>query len=301
MADESCLSVLVVDDDDMVRTATAMALRSAGLSVIEAATCAAAFALADARRPDVVLLDVRLNGESGLDVLPMLAQAGLAMPVVLLTGQATLEEARLGGERGVCAVLEKPASAEAVVRTLRGAVATHGDPLNRLIRELADDTVAPQGVHGAVVRTAAAPGTDLIAFRQCARAIDRDRGGTAPEIGRVRAVLSDAGRMRRELPQSLLNVLAGLAASVTARGGVRGFQISVQERRDLHRLTGDHHLTWRRLARTQAGLRLVLTTREHVGQISLALGCPHENELARDLRALLGLGPRALREVLGAS
>jgi CheY-like chemotaxis protein len=295
MVDDARLTVLVVDDEEPVRSATCLSLRRAGCDVIEAATCRAAFAQVEALRPDVLLLDMHLHGELGLDLLPMLDQAGLVTPVVMLTGLATREQSRRAGELGVYKVLDKPATVTEIVDALGAAVEQHGRELSRVIRWLGTPACDGGAVHGAVVRASAAPGTDLIAFRQCARAIELCKGPTAPDVVRVRATLTEAGLIRRALPWPLLEVLVGLAAAATAAGGVRGFQMSPDDRRALHRLTGDDHVAWRRYARTQAGLRLVLTTTEHVGQIALVLGYPHENALARDLRKLLGLGPRALR------
>jgi PAS domain S-box-containing protein len=85
--------VLVIDDDAGVRSLLETALARQGFEVDTAADCESGMALAGARRPGLILLDIRLPGTDGFDVLRMLkaTQATADIPVIAMTGQADLK------------------------------------------------------------------------------------------------------------------------------------------------------------------------------------------------------------------
>ena len=102
--------VLVVDDDERNRKLAQDVLRRSGLRTIEAASGAAAVALAGARRPDVVLLDMRLPDMEGGDVARALRddERTAHIPVVAVTALRYPDGgARLLAE-GFSGYLEKP-------------------------------------------------------------------------------------------------------------------------------------------------------------------------------------------------
>jgi len=76
--------LLVVDDEEAARYGIRRALGSAGYEVVEAGSVAEAREAIEAERPDLVLLDVNLPGESGLDLLAELAARGVESPPVLM-------------------------------------------------------------------------------------------------------------------------------------------------------------------------------------------------------------------------
>jgi len=76
--------VLIVDDDDQVRRALARLLTRHELECRTAATGAAALEAVSSDPPDVVLLDVGLGHESGLDVLRELRTANPRRPAVVM-------------------------------------------------------------------------------------------------------------------------------------------------------------------------------------------------------------------------
>jgi len=80
--------VLVVDDDDGFRAFVADALRQAAFAVHEAGSGEAALAAARQVRPDLVVLDVRLPGLSGYEVLHELREElGEELPIVFVSGE----------------------------------------------------------------------------------------------------------------------------------------------------------------------------------------------------------------------
>lgn len=112
-----------------------------------AGNCEEAVAQADRLRPDIIVLDLDLDGRSALDVLPVLLSNSVSR-VLILTGEhqlKTLETALLRGARGV---LRKDAPAEhvliAIQRIHRGELFAEGDMTGRVLTELVDSKKAPR-------------------------------------------------------------------------------------------------------------------------------------------------------------
>ncbi len=80
--------IIVVDDEPAVRGFVGNSLREAHFEVIEAAGGLDALAKIRSSRPDLVLLDIRMPGMDGLDVLMRLRRspATKSLPVIFLTG-----------------------------------------------------------------------------------------------------------------------------------------------------------------------------------------------------------------------
>ncbi|MDX6806266.1 response regulator transcription factor [Terrihabitans rhizophilus] len=100
--------VCVIDDDPDVRGSIGSLLRSTGLDV-RLYDGPAAFL--DAGAPDVascLVLDIRLSGESGLDFQERLADHGIALPVVLITGHGDIPMTVRGMRAGAVDFLPKP-------------------------------------------------------------------------------------------------------------------------------------------------------------------------------------------------
>ena len=87
-------SVLVVDDQDLVRSGFCLILEAAGLDVLgEAGDGAEAVALARDLRPDVVLMDVRMPGMDGIEATRLIrAEAGDGPPRILILTTFDLDE-----------------------------------------------------------------------------------------------------------------------------------------------------------------------------------------------------------------
>jgi FixJ family two-component response regulator len=103
------LTLLIVDDDELDRMAVRRALRRARVDaeVDERATAEAAIEAVRAKQYDCILLDYRLPGATGVDVLTMLGNAGVRVPVVCLTGQGDEEVAVAAMKAGAADYLNK--------------------------------------------------------------------------------------------------------------------------------------------------------------------------------------------------
>jgi CheY-like chemotaxis protein len=103
--------VLIVDDEDAIRLVARLGLeRVGGWQVREAASADQAVAAVTDRRPDLVLLDVMMPGEDGIETLSRLRAlpGGEELAVVFLTAKAQPAELRRLHDRGVRGVVSKP-------------------------------------------------------------------------------------------------------------------------------------------------------------------------------------------------
>jgi two-component system nitrogen regulation response regulator GlnG len=159
------MRVLVVDDDAAVCWALEQALTGQGYQVLVAADAAAARRALRRGLPDLVITDVRMPGESGLDLLAGLHADHPGLPVVVSTAHGTMETAVEAVRRGAFDYLPKPLDLERtldVVRRALGedALAAAAQPQSEQSAEptIVGATPAMQEVYR---RVAAAAGTDL--------------------------------------------------------------------------------------------------------------------------------------------
>jgi CheY-like chemotaxis protein len=120
--------VLVVDDDDSTREMLVLALTDEGYRVVEARDGREAIRFVAELHPDLVLLDVRMPGMTGQELLPLLRREHPDLPVVLTSADPRL--AYEAAREGATAVLVKPFDLdqllETVARTLPGPEARRG-------------------------------------------------------------------------------------------------------------------------------------------------------------------------------
>ena|SRR5947209_4134895 len=98
-------TLLVVDDEPNVLYSLEKTLRSDDLEVLTAPTARQAIDLVRRRRPDAVLLDIRLADMSGLDAFDRIREADPRLPVMLMTAFSTTEttpRGRCGCGGGTC-------------------------------------------------------------------------------------------------------------------------------------------------------------------------------------------------------
>jgi two-component system, OmpR family, response regulator len=109
--------VLVVDDEPSIVDAVATSLRYEGFDVDEATTGRAALASAQAKAPDMIVLDIMLPDLDGLEVTRRLRADGIRVPILFLTARDTLEDKIAGLTVGGDDYVTKPFSlAEIVAR-----------------------------------------------------------------------------------------------------------------------------------------------------------------------------------------
>lgn len=100
--------VLVIDDEAVVRDAVRMILGSEGWNVAQAGDADAALAHEALAHCRLVLCDMMLPNQSGLDLVREMRRRRPEVPIVLITGYATAENAARAIDAGASAFLAKP-------------------------------------------------------------------------------------------------------------------------------------------------------------------------------------------------
>ena len=123
--------LLLVDDDPTFTRVLARAMSRRGLRVSTAGSAEEGLALAERDLPDYAVLDLKMEGDSGLVLLPKLLELVAEMRVVILTGYSIIATAVEAIKRGACNYLCKPADADDVLAAL---LTQHAD-LDSLVPE----------------------------------------------------------------------------------------------------------------------------------------------------------------------
>jgi response regulator NasT len=151
--------ILVVDDDRLVLATVTHGLAQAGFEVIDADNGDDAILLAREHRPDLALLDIRMEGKSGFDVADYLRES-LGTPFMFLSAFADSATVARVRELGAVAYLVKPLDIAQIVPTVEAAVANvrkQGDGAPAVAASTARPVAAP------VARPLAPADTDPLA------------------------------------------------------------------------------------------------------------------------------------------
>lgn len=122
--------LLLIEDDQMVRTELAFAMRDEGHNTREAADGTSGLEMFEARTPDLVLLDVRLPDMSGFDVCRRL-RAFSNVPIIMVTAQDNTHDLVAGLEAGADDYVVKPVEPKALAARIRALMrrAEMGQPV----------------------------------------------------------------------------------------------------------------------------------------------------------------------------
>lgn len=113
-------SVLLVDDEPLIRIALADSLEESGLEVAAAASGREGMALLERGHFDVAVLDLRLPDMSGIDLLRALTRRGATTDVVMITAHGDIPAAVEAMKLGARDFLTKPFETAALLETIRG-------------------------------------------------------------------------------------------------------------------------------------------------------------------------------------
>ena len=117
---------LVVDDDERVLSLHSRVLSRAGLSVVAAADGRAALTLIEQGYSfHVVVSDVMMPNLNGLELLREIRERGEAMPVILVTGNLSLDIERLASQFGAFCCLMKPLGVKELTQVVMNAISLH--------------------------------------------------------------------------------------------------------------------------------------------------------------------------------
>lgn len=115
------IRLLLVDDEVEFLESTSRALTRRGINVETAADADAAMALLQRQEFDVAVLDVLMPGMTGDDLFRWIKRAHPDLPVIMLTGHGTVQQAFQVSREGVFDYLTKPCDVEQVARVAREA------------------------------------------------------------------------------------------------------------------------------------------------------------------------------------
>ena len=122
--------ILVAEDDPDIRELIALSLRFAGYEVIPAADGQQAVDLAVERKPDLILLDIRMPRLTGFEALEQIKQRDefAQTPVVILSAKGQESEIQAGLELGAIQYILKPFAPDELVAKIKQLEASISEP-----------------------------------------------------------------------------------------------------------------------------------------------------------------------------
>ncbi|NTW28561.1 MAG: sigma-54-dependent Fis family transcriptional regulator [Coriobacteriia bacterium] len=140
--------VLIVDDEKNMRWVLGQALAADGFEIIEAADGAKALDLIAEREPDVMVLDHRMPGKDGMEVLRTVRAKGLSFPIIMLTAHGNVATAVEAMKAGATEYLTKPFDLEELKLAIGKALKYSG--LAAEVERLRGELNREYDVHGIV-------------------------------------------------------------------------------------------------------------------------------------------------------
>ena len=108
-------SLLLVDDDEAFRTVLCRAMERRGFAVSVAANADEALQLANRLSPEFAVVDLKMPGPSGLELIERLIELDAATRIVMLTGYASIATAVEAIKLGAVHYLAKPVDADQII------------------------------------------------------------------------------------------------------------------------------------------------------------------------------------------
>jgi DNA-binding NtrC family response regulator len=114
--------LLIVDDDQSTLASLSRAFRMAGYDAVVCDNATRAISLLKSERFDLVFSDVVMPGKDGLTMLAEVRELGIATPIIMISGQATVDMAVRATRLGAVDFLEKPISSDKLLLTVENAL-----------------------------------------------------------------------------------------------------------------------------------------------------------------------------------
>ena len=134
--------ILIVDDEPNVRLNFRMTLETDGYEVSEAASAEQALELLVEHPFALAILDMRMPGMDGLELLAKLRESGISVPVMIVTAYGDVPHAVKAMKVGAIDFLQKPIRPVDFRKAVTGIVNRGGEPLDPLIKTFSAHIVA---------------------------------------------------------------------------------------------------------------------------------------------------------------
>ena len=162
--------VLIVDDEEAIRSTMKQAIEYAGHDCLLARSGQEGLAAVERESPDVVFLDIKMPGMDGLDVLKRIKEIDETVEVVIISGHGTMETGRQATKLGAFSCLSKPIETDDILLNIRNALEQRRlktevnsyRELAEIRHEMVGDSPALREVTEAVGRAAPTKSTVLI-------------------------------------------------------------------------------------------------------------------------------------------
>ncbi len=116
------LSILVADDEALVRASLGALLKNAGFDVVEADSGPEALRLIEARVPSLVISDINMPGNDDLEFVRAVVRKHPGLPIILLTAFPSVETAIASVNLSIVAYLVKPPDAKELLEAVASAI-----------------------------------------------------------------------------------------------------------------------------------------------------------------------------------
>lgn len=130
--------VHVVDDDRAVRDSLSFLMKSVGFESMAYDSAEAFLAKADLNRPGCLIVDIRMQGMSGLELQQLLNERSSKLPVIIITGHGDVPMAVQAMKAGAVDFLEKPYDNQLLIARIRQClqqISKEQDKENRVAKE----------------------------------------------------------------------------------------------------------------------------------------------------------------------
>jgi two-component system, NtrC family, nitrogen regulation response regulator NtrX len=162
--------ILVIDDEAAIRDSLRMILEYEGYECVLAPTAPDGIATIERDPPDLVFLDIKMPNMDGLEALERIKTSNETLPVVMISGHATVSTAVEATKKGAFDFIEKPLATDRVLLTVRNAIdqrrlKDENVTLKRAAEarhEMVGDSPSLQAVREAIGRAAPTNATVLI-------------------------------------------------------------------------------------------------------------------------------------------